>query len=747
LLREASPRIFEPAIIAALFLFSAGSLAAQELRPQYAYGLNLFIGLFNDLALLIVFAGLYGFLLERLSKASRWLRQAVLGLAFALFALGCMQVRIDIAPGVIVDQRNAVVILAGAFGGPLSALIAAAVAGAYRAYLGGSGIYGGLLGLCLSAIAGIAINRLRAKRDSAALMAIASVAAAVFIMPGFLPIGSWEAGLALVRRMFVPYGSAIAIGLFSGGLLLMNDERRRAAAVELKASARRYRELFESNIDMIHRSDKYGFLSLVSPACRTLLGYEPEEIIGKPANFFFSDPEGSRALLLQRINETGSIANLETEVVRKDGSMAVVSTNLKVVFDEKGAFAGIEGVSRDISQLKRAEDEKRQLEESLLQSRKMESVGHLAGGIAHDFNNILTAILGFSEIAKAKLKPDDPVQEDIEGIVTAGMRAKELVKHILLFSRKSSGKKTPVRIRLALRDSYSLMRASVPTTIDIKQEYGDVEGSVLAEATELHQVVMNLCTNAAQAMEEHGGVMTIGLARVVFGEAELADKPGLSPGPYFAVSVSDTGRGIAPDVMSRIFDPYFTTKEAGKGTGLGLSVVDGIVRSHGGIVTARSEPGIGSTFTAYFPQIDLPPEAARPSAALQRGTERILLVDDEESVVYVTSLRLQMLGYHIVQYSDSILALEAFRADPRGFDLVLTDKTMPSLSGRALARALRGIRPDIPIILCTGYASPSDGSKEDATDIDAVLLKPIAYNELAALVRRLLDPRRESPAS
>lgn len=728
-----------------LSILLCGTLWAQG-PERYILGLGLFIGLFNNLALLIVFVGVYGVLHSWLGKTAWWKRQVPLGLVFGAFALGCMQVRIHVAPGVIVDQRNAVVILAGAFGGPLAAGVAAACAAAYRIYLGGSGVPGGVLGIGLAAIAGVVMRRVRRGGDSVWKIAACAAASALFLMPGFLPIGSWEKGWALMKAMLVPYGSAVAIGIFLGALLLANEERRKAATDELKASERRYRELFESNIDMIHRSDAAGVMRLASPSCLDLLGYSPRELIGKPANFFFRDPAGTRERLLAALRENGSVQNFEVEVVRKDGSLAFVSTNAKAILDEAGRFAGVEGVSRDITRIKRAEEEKRSLEESLLQSQKMESVGSLAGGIAHDFNNILGAILGFSDIAMAKLGEENPVKEELEGVVSAGLRAKELVNHILLFSRKSPRKLAPVRVRLILRDAYSLLRASIPATIDIKQEIGAEDGYVLADSTSLHQVIMNLCANAAQAMEERGGTLTIGLDRSVLGEEDLAGKPGLAPGPYFSISVGDTGTGMAPDTLSRIFDPYFTTKAPEKGTGLGLSVVDGIVKSHGGAISVKSELGKGSTFTVLLPEVEAAPgDAPSASETLPRGSERVLLVDDEESLVRVVSLRLEMLGYRVTSFVHSLEALEAFRARSADFDLLFTDKTMPGMSGYELARAVRAIRPDLPVIVSTGYGSPQgkDGKK---VEVDALLLKPIGYVDLANAVRRAIDAGKRRTA-
>jgi PAS domain S-box-containing protein len=714
-------------------------LAAQSAVPSFQSGPALFIGLFNNLALFIVMVAVYGFLDGKLRKGPAMARQAVLGLAFGLFVYGCMQVRIPVAPGVIVDQRNAVVILAGAFGGPLAAAIAAGIAAAYRASLGGIGVWGGILGLGLSAIAGSILGALRPKVDRVWKAALCSAAAAVFILPGFLPIESLEAGWKLMRAMSVPYGSAITLGIFLGALLLDNEERRGKALAALSDSEKRHRDFFESMVDMALRIDEAGIVTMASPSCEDVLGYRPQEMVGRPVTDFYKEP-ALRANFISLIREKGEARNHETELVRKDGAVIIASTNAKTISGPGGSPAGYESVTRDVSAPKRAEAEKRRLEEDLRQSQKMESIGKLAGGIAHDFNNILTGILGYAEIALLEAPATGRLREDLEGIVKAGTRAKDLVNHILLFSRKSSPDLVPTRARVIVKDALSLLRASIPSTIELRVNVAASDGAILADPTAIHRALMNLCTNAAQAMEGAGGLIEVSLDRAILSEEETRKEPGVLPGPFLTIRIRDTGKGIRPEDLERIFDPYFTTKEIGKGTGMGLSIVHGIVRGHGGMIRAESLPGEGAVFTLYFPEVAVSPsEDGEKADNLPKGNERVMVVDDDPGVVEVTRLRLEALGYSVSPFPGGPEALAAFRASPGDYDLIITDQSMPIMTGEALASEAKRIRPGIPVVMCTGFLSPQGGGLEESADIDGFALKPLSWGDLAALARKALD--------
>jgi len=705
------------------------------------YGKEVFIGLFNNLALVIILVAVYGYMFNKL-RSEGWIkRQVIFGLIFSVFVLGCMQVRLHVWEGVIVDQRNAMVILCGSFGGPLAAVIAAACAASYRIYLGGTGIYGGTLGVVLSMIVGIVIYYNRPRINTFWKAVIVAAAATVFILPGFLPIESLANGLKLLQAMAIPYGTAIALGLILGGFLLYNEEHRNRAQWELKESELKYRELFESIVDVSFKIDRNGKIEIISPSCEKMLGFRRDEIEGRSIESMYSKSP-SYYEFIQRVERDGFVENLESEIIRKDGSVVVVSTNAKRMNDSRGNLICVQGVSRDITQIRHAEAENRCLEENLRQSQKMESIGRLAGGIAHDFNNILTAVLGYAEISLNRLSDNEPLRKNLDGIMTAGLRAKDLVSHILMFSRKTLPNKVPVQINMVVKDALALLRASTPSTIDIMQDIDIPAASILADPTAIHQVVMNLCTNAAQAMGADGGVINVALKRVVVTPDMIHGDTPVKPGNHIALSISDTGKGIDQEDIPRIFDPYFTTKGAGQGTGMGLAVVHGIVRGHQGMITVESEKGKGSTFTVFLPEIHETAESVDDEdIRLPKGNERILLVDDEPTVVDVTTKRLEMLGYTVTGFTGSREAIDSFVADPSRFDLVITDQTMPVITGKMLAKRLKEIRPDIPIVLCTGYSSPVDTGKDNEFGICEFVMKPVRLKDLALIIRRILDSR------
>jgi CheY-like chemotaxis protein len=369
----------------------------------------------------------------------------------------------------------------------------------------------------------------------------------------------------------------------------------------------------------------------------------------------------------------------------------------------------------------------------------MEAIGTLAGGIAHDFNNILSAVIGYTEIALADVPDGTSQHRNLQEVLKAGSRARDLVKQILTFSRQTEQELKPVQIDQIVRETIKLLRASLPTTVKISQDIQS-DSAVLADSTQIHQVIMNLCTNAAHAMRAKGGRLTIDLSDVVLGGSFLEQHPYLSPGVYIKLRVIDTGHGMKKVTLDRIFDPFFTTKERGEGTGMGLAVVLGIVKSHGGTITVESEEGKGSTFNVFLPvilrEID---HEVRTNEPIPTGTERILFIDDEKSLVDLGQQILERLGYRVTIRTSSVEALELFIEQPDKFDLIITDMTMPNMTGDELAGKLMNIRADIPVILCTGYSERI--SKERAHDlgIKEFILKPIVMRELAKTVRSVLD--------
>ncbi|MFC1868268.1 ATP-binding protein [Thermodesulfobacteriota bacterium] len=370
----------------------------------------------------------------------------------------------------------------------------------------------------------------------------------------------------------------------------------------------------------------------------------------------------------------------------------------------------------------------------------MEAIGNLAGGVAHDFNNILLPILAHSEMALMELPTDSPVRQSIQHIYKAGERARDLVKQILTFARRREEKRVPIRIPPIVNEAIKFLRSTIPSTIEIQYHIKTEQDTVLADPTQINQIVMNLCTNATHAMREKGGVLVISQVDKHIGQDEIGRFGGLSPGQYLKLSVGDTGPGIDPAIIEKIFEPYFTTKGPGEGTGMGLAVIHGIVKSYGGDITVESEQGRGATFNILLPKIvaDIAPREEQ-TIETPKGTERILYVDDEKAAVDAIRPMLESLGYHITARTSSIEALEAFRYKPDNFDLVITDQTMPNMTGKNLAKELMSIRNDIPIILCMGFSEQIDERMSKELGINAFLMKPIVMRQMAQTIREVLD--------
>ena len=392
-------------------------------------------------------------------------------------------------------------------------------------------------------------------------------------------------------------------------------------------------------------------------------------------------------------------------------------------------------VLRDTTDLKK-------LEIQLQQAQKMEAIGTLAGGIAHDFNNILGGIIGYAELAKMKAPEDSNVIAYLDKMIKSSDRAADLIKQILTLSRQHKQKQRPVQVRHIVKEALDLLRATLPSTIEIRKDLAKDAGVVNADPTQMHQVIMNLATNAGHAMQENGGVLEITLANVELDDLSAEKHLDRAAGSYLRLTVSDTGHGMTSETVKRIFDPYFTTKDTGEGTGLGLSVAHGIVKTHGGTITVYSEPGKGTTFHVYLPLIlDEEREEKESEEPLPTGTERILFIDDEEVLLEIGSQILEQLGYKVVTEKSSVQALELFRAEPDRFDLVITDMTMPHMTGDKLARELMTIRSNIPVILCTGHSRLVSEEKAQEIGIKAFVMKPLVMRNLAETVRKALDDK------
>ena len=520
------------------------------------------------------------------------------------------------------------------------------------------------------------------------------------------------------------------------GATIRDITERKQAEEALRQSEAHYRTLVEGSLQGIAIARQDGTCVFANTALAHMLGYEvPQELTGGSVwdHVTPQDVPGLRASFEACLWARRSPERYEHQAVKKDGTLIWVE-RLMSPMTWDGAPAALE-TSIDITERKR-------LETQLRQTQKMQAIGTLAGGIAHDFNNILSAILGYTELALDEVEQGSAVWHDLQGTLTAGRRARDLVQQILTFSRQPELARTAIQLHWLVEEALALLRAALPSTITIRPIISRNAGAVLADPTQMQQVLINLCTNAAHAMREAGGVIEVRLEPIEVAVDAPAISPDLKAGAYVRLTVQDTGHGMEPEILERIFEPFFTTKSMSEGTGMGLAVVHGIIANYEGAITVESIPGQGSTFAVYLPRSDSPGTAALPTEEpVVGGNERILFVDDEAALVHVGRATLQRLGYQVVVCTSSSEALETFRAAPQSFDLVITDRTMPMLTGEALVHALRQLRPDIPIILCTGLSQPVTSEQLRALEVDAFLLKPVMAHEWARVIRQVLEQR------
>jgi PAS domain S-box-containing protein len=511
--------------------------------------------------------------------------------------------------------------------------------------------------------------------------------------------------------------------------------KRKKAEEALRESEEKYRTVLEANPDPVVVYDIEGKVIYFNPAFTRVFGWTLAERLGKKMDVFVPEEAWKETkMMIEKVLAGERFSNIETFRYNRKGKIIPVSVSGAVYRDKNGTPIGSVINLRDISHQKK-------LEAQLQHAQRMEAIGTLAGGIAHDFNNILSSVIGYTELAIDDERRGTFQHQNLQEVLLACDRAKDLVKQILTFSRQVHQEQKPIQLKLIVKEALKLLRASIPSTIEFNLIIQS-NALVMGDSIQIHQVLMNLCTNAAHAMEENGGLLTVSLIDVEFDSDFIASFPDLKPGPYINLIVTDTGHGMSPDIMEKIFDPFFTTKEKGKGTGMGLSVVHGIVRSHGGAIYVYSEPGKGSIFKVCLPAIEsrFKPEekAERP---IPTGTERILFIDDEPVIMKMGKKILESLGYDVVARNSSIEALELFKEKKDRFDLVITDMTMPHMTGEKLAEKLMQIRPDIPVILCTGFSYRIDEKKALDMGIRSFISKPILKRVIAETIRKVLDEK------
>lgn len=523
-------------------------------------------------------------------------------------------------------------------------------------------------------------------------------------------------------------------------VVIYNDISERMRAEEsLKRSEETFAKVFKANpAAMVICGYCDGLVLDVNSAFEKLTGFCRSEIVGRLSARMnlWAEPE-QEDRIWRLISNKRSVADEEVHLLTKNGQDIIVRYSAEAV--QLATETCLLSIIVDITAAKRAEEEQLKLEKQLYESQKLEAIGTLAGGVAHDFNNILGAIIGYAEMAAHQSDPGK-IRRYIGQILSASDRAKNLVSQILTFSRHGEYDKQPMDFRIITKETLKLLRSTLPTSIDIRCHIENIPFTVDADPTQMHQVITNICTNAAHSMGEKGGMLEVILSKETV-RLPLSETVNLKEGAYIKLRISDTGCGMDSSVISRIFDPFFTTKKVGEGTGLGLSVVFGIVKNHGGAVQVSSQPGRGTTFSIYLPFLEGKAsvvEAIGPESFVG-GQERILFVDDEQALVEVAHHNLSDLGYNVTACSDSLKALNIYQSDPDGFDLIITDMTMPKISGTELSRRIARIKPDQSIIMCTGHSDYMDQNIAARMGIKAYMLKPFSRGALATMIRKVLD--------
>jgi PAS domain S-box-containing protein len=698
--------------------------------------MNTFSGLLNNAALMLILCVIYDtFGVYAIQKKA--LRDYLTGVLFGLTTIIVMLNPWSLQPGVFFDTRWVLLSLCGLFFGLIPTAIAVIIAGAFRLYQGGPGGTVGTIVIVVTACVGLAWRYWKVKYHKPlgwmqlyvfGVLVQLAMLSCMFLMPAGMR-------LPIIKTVGPPILTIYPFLTLLIGLILKRHEERRDIEKEIFQRKSEFEAIFKSITDAIVFVDKERKAVMINPSFTKIFGYKIEELLGQTTQIIYANPEEFTKQGEVRYSEEVIINKpvYEIEYRRKDGTVFPAETLGAQVRDSKGQIIGFLGVIRDITPKKEIEKEKAELENKLRQAYKMEAIGTMAGGIAHDFNNILAVILGNADLALNKTAEGSSARNNINQILAASKRAKDLVGQILAFTRQTDKKTEPLNIVQAVDDSLKLLSAVLPSSIEVHKKYELDEGVILIDPTQFHQVMINICTNAAQSMHDKG-TLKVGLK-----EVNLDDK---QHGLYIRFSVGDTGAGIAQANIDKIFDPFFTTKEEGHGTGMGLSVVQGIVVNHGGFLTLDTKPGEGSTFHLFFPKIEEQPiEKTTASEILPTGNESILVVDDESALVNMLSNLLEGFGYTVTGLTSSSEALKVFKSRQNDFDLVITDMSMPELTGKELSVELLKIRADIPIILCTGYSSHISKDEAQKLGIREFFMKPLDIRQLATTVRKILDDK------
>jgi PAS domain S-box-containing protein len=536
------------------------------------------------------------------------------------------------------------------------------------------------------------------------------------------------------QRWFLMHVSPLGGGQRGAVVAHENITGLKLAEVSIRESEERFRRLIENASDVIAVVNGAGLVEFQSPSTQRVLGYAPDEILGHVILDFIHVEDRSKAMqsIGRALENVLPSAPVEYRIRHRDGTWRIFQSIGRAMTDPTGGRRVVVN-SRDITETRRLEDQFRQ-------AQKMEAIGTLAGGIAHDFNNVLAAIVGYTELAKMESAGRPEVLEYLQAVSEGSARAADLVRQILAFSRQQEQQRKSIQLWPVVNEALKLLRATIPATIQFEVSLIRRGPTVLADPTQIHQVLMNLATNAAHAMRGQPGRLGVSLEVVDVDSALAAMHPGLRPGRYLRLVISDTGHGMDRATLARIFDPFYTTKAPGEGTGLGLAVVHGIMQSHDGVISVYSQPGEGTRFNLYFPaEPGEAREIVAPATETPRGHgERILYLDDEKPLVRMGQIILERLGYVVDAETTPAAAIAAVRAQPKKYDLVITDLAMPGMTGTDVAKQLLAIRPDLPIILSTGFSATLTLERVRAIGIREMVLKPLTLRGLGEVVHRVL---------
>ncbi len=706
-------------------------------------GAPLFLGLFNNLAIFIVLIAVYGFLIKYYENSKWWTKQIALGCAFGFFAICCMYVKIPVAEGVIVDQRNAIVTLSGIFGGPISAVLCAACAGLYRIYLGGKGVLSGFIGVWLAAVAGMGLHGYPGLTANVWKAALGSFVATLIILPGFVFVGDFASGWALTKAMALPYGGAIFLGIYFVGLLLAREDRLHHIEILQKQYVERIRDFAESASDWFWEMDENGRIIFLSSRYEEITGlkiadqqglrlWDREESIGKSERW---------NTLKADFAERKAFKDFEYDLTIHATKILHIRISGRPVFDETGHFIGYRGSATDFSKRKQEEEEREKLQSQLVQAQKMESIGRLAGGVAHDFNNMLGVIVGHTELALMKIQLSNPLHANLVEIDKAAQRSADLTRQLLAFARKQTVAPRVLDLNDSVGGMLKMLRRLIGEDIYLAWKPRSELWSIHIDPTQIDQILMNLCVNARDAIAGVGQI-TIETENVIFDDWFAADSIDLVPGAFVMLAVSDTGCGMSKDTQEKLFEPFFTTKEMGKGVGLGLATVYGILKQNNGFIKVYSEPGVGTTFKMFFPRYE--GELSEIQREIHdhpfRGKgETVLLVEDEPMVLMLGKTMLETLGYRVLTSSTPRSAIRIGMEYTENIQLLITDVVMPEMNGRDLAVQMQSYNPKIKKVFMSGYTANVIVHQGVLDEGVFFLQKPFSMKSLSNKVREALD--------